>query len=244
MKYKVTKVKPQGYCGGVLKAIQTAKECRKQNPDMPITILGNLVHNSYVKKALQLYDLKTIEDPSKTRWELLDQILEGIVIFTAHGVSDRVREKANAKGLKIIDATCEYVSFIHSLIKDKLSEGYTIVYIGKKNHPESEAVLEISDKVHLIETEADLTFTDEKLFFTNQTTLSSYQTAALYETIVKKYPNAVISNEICNATRCRQQAVMELEKVDALVVVGDPKSHNTQKLAQLAQQKAAHVFCV
>lgn len=241
---EVITLTPRGYCKGVVNAIETAKRTRKQHPNEPITILGMLVHNRFVVEALQKYQINSVDTAGKTRYELLDEINEGFVIFTAHGVSDRVREKANTKGLKIIDATCEYVSFIHSLIKDKLSEGYTIGYIGKKNHPESEAVLEISDKVHLIETEADLTFTDEKLFFTNQTTLSSYQTAALYETIAKKYPNAVISNEICNATRCRQQAVMELEKVDALVVVGDPKSHNTQKLAQLAQQKAAHVFCV
>ena len=96
----------------------------------------------------------------------------------------------------------------------------------------------------MIETEDDLTFTNEKLFFTNQTTLSSYQTAALYESIARKYPHALISNEICSATRCRQQAVMKLERADAFIVVGDPKSHNTRKLAQLAQNKADHVFCV
>ena len=81
-------VKPQGYCGGVLKAIETAKKTRIQYPDQKITILGNLVHNQYVKKALQYYSIDTIEDKSKTRVELLDEIHEGIAaIFTAHGTS-------------------------------------------------------------------------------------------------------------------------------------------------------------
>ena len=241
---EVITITPRGYCKGVVNAIEIAKRTRKQHPHDKITILGMLVHNRFVVEALQKYQIYSVDTDKKTRYELLDEIDEGYVIFTAHGVSERVVNKAKAKGLKIVDATCEYVSFIHTLIKEKLDEGYTIGYIGKKHHPESEAVLEISDKVHLIETEDDLTFTNEKLFFTNQTTLSSYQTAALYESIARKYPHALISNEICSATRCRQQAVMKLERADAFIVVGDPKSHNTRKLAQLAQNKADHVFCV
>lgn len=102
-------VKPQGYCGGVLKAIETAKKTRIQYPDQKITILGNLVHNQYVKKALQYYSIDTIEDKTKTRVELLDEIHEGIVIFTAHGVSPKVYEKAKEKGLILVDASCPFV---------------------------------------------------------------------------------------------------------------------------------------
>ena len=119
MKYKVTKVKPQGYCGGVLKAIQMAKECRKLHPNESITILGNLVHNNYVKEALTLYDLKTVEDPSKTRWELLDLVESGIVIFTAHGVNQSVKEKAIKKGLTIVDASCPFVLQTQKIVEQK-----------------------------------------------------------------------------------------------------------------------------
>lgn len=238
MKYKVTKVKPQGYCGGVLKAIQTAKECRKQNPDMPITILGNLVHNSYVKKALQLYDLKTIEDPSKTRWELLDQILEGIVIFTAHGVSSKVVQKAKEKGLRIVDASCPFVLQTQSIVKDKLEQGYTVFYIGKKGHPEAEAIYSTSDKVILIETENNIPNNiHTPIFVTNQTTMSVLEINTLFQAIRKVYPNAQIHDEICNATRVRQQAILDLKDsdVDTLIVVGDPTSNNTQKLAAIGK---------
>ena len=75
-------IRDRGYCGGVLKAIETAKKTRIQYPNQKITILGNLVHNQYVKKALQYYSIDTIEDKTKTRVELLDEIHEGIVIFT------------------------------------------------------------------------------------------------------------------------------------------------------------------
>lgn len=241
---EVIKVTPRGYCKGVVCAIEIAKKTRLEHPNDKITILGMLVHNKYVVEALAYYQIQTVDIPNKSRYELLDEIDEGYVIFTAHGVSDSVKEKAIKKGLKVVDATCEYVSFIHSLIKEKLNEGYDIGYVGKKGHPESEAVLEISDHIHLIENENDLNFDSEKLFFTNQTTLSSYEIEHLYEIIAQKYPNAIISNEICNATKCRQKAIMDLQNVDALIVVGDPKSHNTQKLANIGKQKIKHVFCV
>lgn len=241
---EVIKVTPRGYCKGVVSAIEIAKKTRKQYPNDKITILGMLVHNQYVVDALAYYHIDTIDIPKKSRLELLDEVNEGIVIFTAHGVSDKVFEKAKEKGLMIIDATCEYVAYIHKIVKEKLNEGYEIGYIGKKGHPESEAVLEISNHIHLIENENDLNFDKDKLFFTNQTTLSYFDIQKLYETIQIKYPHAIINNEICNATKCRQEAVMNLKDVDALIVVGDPKSHNTQKLANIGRKNISDVYCI
>lgn len=241
---EIIKVTPRGYCKGVVSAIETAKRTRKQYPNDKITILGMLVHNQNVVDALSFYNIDTIDIPNKSRLELLDEIQEGFVIFTAHGVSDKVYEKAKKKGLKIVDATCEYVSYIHKIVKEKLSEGYEIGYIGKKNHPESEAVLEMSNHIHLIETQQDLNFTHEKLFFTNQTTLSYFDIQNLYEKIQEKYPHAIINNEICNATKCRQQAIMELKDIDCLIVVGDPKSHNTQKLANIGKKTISNVYSI
>lgn len=241
---EIIKVTPRGYCKGVVNAIETAKKTRKQYPNEKITILGMLVHNQYVVDALSYYHIDTINIPKKTRLELLDEVNEGIVIFTAHGVSDQVYKKAQEKGLIVVDATCEYVAFIHKIVKEKLNEGYEIGYIGKKGHPESEAVLEISDHIHLIEKEEDLNFNNDLLFFTNQTTLSYYDIQKLYETIQEKYPHAIINNEICNATKCRQEAIMNLKDVDALIVVGDPKSHNTQKLANIGSKNINNVYCI
>lgn len=241
---QIIKVTPRGYCKGVVRAIEIAKRTRKEHPNVKISILGMLVHNQSIVDALKAYQIDTIDSKGKTRLELLDEIDEGIVIFTAHGVSDQVIEKAQKKGLTIVDATCEYVSLIHRLVKKKLEEGYEIAYIGKKGHPESEAVLEISHHVHLIESIQDLNFHADKLFVTNQTTLGFDDITSLYEQIHLLYPHAQIHNEICNATRLRQQALKELPHVDALIVVGDPQSHNTLKLVEIGKKHADQVFLI
>lgn len=242
---EIIKVTPRGYCKGVVNAIRLAKNARLENPDSKITILGMLVHNRFVTEALKHYHIETVDDPKKTRLELLDEVNAGIVIFTAHGINHLVEEKAKQKGLICIDATCQYVQTIHEIVTKRLAEGYKIGYIGKKNHPEAEAICTLSNQVKLIQTANDLTFDpNDPLFFTNQTTLSSLDVKELYDTIKEKYPNAIIENEICDATKCRQEAVLNIEGADCLIVVGDPRSNNTQRLAELGKRKVNTVYCV
>ena len=230
-------VKPQGYCGGVLKAIETAKNTRIQYPNKKITILGNLVHNQYVKKALQYYSIDTIEDKTKTRYELLDEIKEGIVIFTAHGVSPKVYKKAKDKGLILIDASCPFVLQTQKIVKKYLDEDYTIFYIGKNKHPEAESIYTMSDHVYLIEPHKDIPkINTSKIFVTNQTTMSIYELKDTFEKIKSLYPFAIFHDEICNATRVRQQAILNLKNVDCLIVVGDPTSNNSQKLVDIGKK--------
>ena len=238
-KFNMIEVRPQGYCGGVLKAIQIAKQCRKENPKEKITILGNLVHNQYVKQALKTYHIDTVENKAKTRLELLDEIQDGIVIFTAHGVSSMVKEKAMQKHLKIYDASCPFVLSTQKIVEQKLQEGYVIFYIGKNHHPEAESIYSTSQDVHLIEKEEDIPANITRpIFVTNQTTMSIYDIQFLFDAIQKRYPQAHIHDEICNATRVRQQAILNLkeQKVDALIVVGDPTSNNTKQLAYIGQK--------
>ena len=230
-------VKPQGYCGGVLKAIETAKNTRIQYPNKKITILGNLVHNQYVKKALQYYSIDTIEDKTKTRYELLDEINEGIVIFTAHGVSPKVYKEAKDKGLILIDASCPFVLQTQKIVKKYLDEDYTIFYIGKNKHPEAESIYTMSDHVYLIEPHKDIPkINTSKIFVTNQTTMSIYELKDTFEKIKSSYPFAIFHDEICNATRVRQQAILNLKNVDCLIVVGDPTSNNSQKLVDIGKK--------
>jgi 4-hydroxy-3-methylbut-2-enyl diphosphate reductase len=230
-------VKPQGYCGGVLKAIEIAKNTRIQYPNKKITILGNLVHNQYVKKALQYYSIDTIEDKTKTRYELLDEINEGIVIFTAHGVSPKVYKKAKDKGLILIDASCPFVLQTQKIVKQYLDEDYTIFYIGKNKHPEAESIYTMSDHVYLIEPHKDIPkINTSKIFVTNQTTMSIYELKDTFEKIKSLYPFAIFHDEICNATRVRQQAILNLKNVDCLIVVGDPTSNNSQKLVDIGKK--------
>lgn len=237
---EIKKVVPSGYCKGVVNAIRLAKKTREENPDEKIFVLGMLVHNSYVSKELADLGIVTLDDSFKSKAELLDEINEGIVIFTAHGISDAIKEKAKAKGLRYVDATCVDVLKTQNIIKDYLDKGYEVIYFGKRRHPEAEAVLSISDKIHLVTDEKDLKelqIDNDKVFLTNQTTMSYLELSDLMNSANEKYPGIVIEGEICNATSSRQLAVSGLEDCDLLYVVGDIKSNNTGKLADIGRKK-------
>lgn len=238
---EVIKVVPRGYCKGVINAIQLAKKTAQLHPDTPIYVLGMLVHNSYVMRALKELHIYPVDDKAKTRLELLDEIDEGIVIFTAHGISPAVKEKAAQKGLQCVDASCPDVMKTQDIVTEQLKKGCDVLYIGKPHHPEAEAVVSLSTKVHLISTEKDVEQLPamESVFVTNQTTMSIFDIEALFEAIRKRYPNAVFCEEICNATRIRQQAVADLKdkQIDVLYVVGDKYSNNSNRLAQIARDQ-------
>lgn len=228
----------QGFCKGVMQAVTLVDQTLQSNCPQPITILGSLVHNDFVNQSLQEKGVRVLEAKHQTRLELLDQIDSGTVIFTAHGVSDLVRQKALEKGLHIVDASCPFVRFTQNLIAKHLQQQEVIFYIGKKGHPEAEGATFQQKDVYLIEKKEDIPSDIEKpIFVTNQTTMSIVDLQELFDEIKKRYPHAVLCDEICNATRVRQKAVLDLAKqdIDLLIVVGDPASNNTRKLAQIGQ---------
>lgn len=237
---EIKKVIPSGYCKGVVNAIKLAKQARLDNPNEKIYVLGMLVHNSFVSKELEQLGIITLDDSNATKSELLDQINEGIVIFTAHGISQEIKDKAVSKGLRYIDATCVDVLKTQNIIKDYLNKGYDVIYFGKAKHPEAEAVISISDKIHLV-TNVDelnnLKLTNSKIFLTNQTTMSYLELNDLIQMAKKLYPSLVIEQEICNATSSRQLAITNLTDCDLLYVVGDIKSNNTNKLVDIARKQ-------
>ena len=145
---KINKLNPQGFCGGVNKALKTLDDTIN-NPSTvkPIYLLGSIIHNEHIIDEYKNKGVMVIEDKSKTRLELLDLINEGTVVFSAHGVSPKVYQKALNKGLNIIDTTCSNVSIIHSRIKEHLANGYTCIYIGNNHHPECEGILGINDSI-------------------------------------------------------------------------------------------------
>lgn len=236
---EIIKVVPRGFCKGVVGAINIAKQTRLANPDTKITILGMLVHNKYVVKALHELNINTVEDKKLSRYELLDQIDSGIVIFTAHGIDTQTYEKALSKNLKIVDATCPDVIKTQNLIKAYIKHDYDVIYLGKKGHPESEASLAIDERVHLMETISDIensNFTTDKLFLTNQTTMSIDDIAQKINLLIEKYPQIEVCEEICDATRVRQSAIANLKDIDLLYIVGDPHSNNSNRLAEIGLQ--------
>ncbi|MGM0217183.1 4-hydroxy-3-methylbut-2-enyl diphosphate reductase [Enterococcus sp. AZ126] len=239
---KIKNISPRGYCYGVVDAMVIARNASlDENLPRPIYILGMIVHNKHVTDAFESIGIHTLD--GDTREDILSKIDHGTVIFTAHGTSPKVKELAVEKGLTVIDATCPDVMITHELIDEKVAEGYEIIYIGKKNHPEPESALGVSpEHVHLV---ANLTDIDklhlitENIFVTNQTTMSQWDVRDLMDSIKEKYPQVLIHKDICKATQVRQEAVVEqAQGCDLMIVVGDPKSNNTNRLAQVSIEQA------
>ncbi len=238
----IVKISPRGYCYGVVDAMVLALQAAK-NPDLPrpIYILGMIVHNSHVTEAFEREGIITLD--GENRLNILEQVEKGTIILTAHGVSPEVRKRACEKGLTIVDATCPDVTRTHDLIREKVAEGYKIIYIGKKGHPEPEGAIGIApEDVYLIEKEAEierLELAHSKLLITNQTTMSQWDIKHLISRLQDKYPEAEVHNEICLATQVRQEAVAEQAgQADLCLVVGDPRSNNSNRLAQVSEEIA------
>ncbi len=242
---EVIKVSPRGYCYGVVDAMQIARNAAK-DPTLPrpLYIIGLIVHNRFAVDELSKLGIVTLDGPNRAA--ILEQVTSGTVIFTAHGVSPEVKERARARGLFCIDATCPDVTKTHDLVKRLVAEGYHVIYIGKKGHPEPEGVIgEAPGQVHLIENEDDLAALmlsaeqARKLAVSTQTTLSQWDTRKLIEAVRARWPHVVVHNDICLATQERQEAVAAQAKgADLTIVVGDPRSNNTNRLVQVAEEVA------
>ncbi len=239
---EVVRIVPRGYCHGVVEAIRAARRVGAERQGEPIAMLGYLVHNEHVTTELAESGVRLVDATS--RLEGLESIREGTVIFTAHGVSPAVRAQARARGLHTVDATCTDVIRTHDLVRRLADDGYTIVYVGKRGHPEPEGVLgEAPDRIHLVESVAEvdaLHLPPGRLAVTTQTTLSLWDTRAIIARLQERFPAIEVHNEICNATQERQEAaVTAAASCDAVVVVGSARSSNTQRLVQVIQEHAA-----
>jgi 4-hydroxy-3-methylbut-2-enyl diphosphate reductase len=202
-------------------------------------MLGQLVHNTHVTDELQEQGIKLVDPPN--RLSGLQQISTGTVIFTAHGVSPQVKQRAAEMGLKAVDATCSDVVRTHELVQQLAGRGYDVVYIGRKGHPEPEGVIgEAPGRVHLVQDAADidaLEISNERVAVTCQTTLSVWDTEDLIALVLARYPQAEVHNEICRATQERQEAAVEAAKeVDVVIVVGSPRSSNSQRLVEVVRK--------
>src|SRR5947209_2702869 len=242
---EVIKISPRGYCYGVVDALQVVRKVAKDLAQpRPIYIIGQIVHNRHAIVELTNLGVITLDGPERAA--ILEQVSEGTVIFTAHGVSPLVKQRARERGLHCIDATCPDVTVTHDLVRELVSKGYYILYIGKKGHPEPEGVLgEVPGHISLVESEADvdaLALTPEqerKIAVSTQTTLSQWDTRRVIEYIKRRYPQAEVHIDICKATQTRQEAVVAQAKgADLTVVVGDPRSNNTNRLLQVSEELA------
>jgi 4-hydroxy-3-methylbut-2-enyl diphosphate reductase len=230
----------------VVDAFRIAKRVREETTG-PVHMLGMLVHNTHATDDLQEQGIALVDQPDRLAG--LSQIKGGTVIFTAHGVSPQVKQRAVELGLTPIDATCSDVVRTHELVADLANKGYEVVYIGRKGHPEPEGVVgEAPGKVYLVQDPEDidaLELKGDRVAVTCQTTLSVWDTEDLINRVKARYPQAEVHNEICRATQERQEAAVDAaQHVDLVIVVGSPRSSNSLRLVEVVKklgQKPAYL---
>lgn len=247
---KIIKLIPQGFCFGVSYAYKQTLKIIEENPCKKIYMLGWLVHNKNVVDELEKKGLIVLDDKLKSRYDLVNDIQEenAILILSAHGTAQNVLELAKAKKLQIFDLTCKYVYKTHNLIKEKLKNEYEIIFIGKSNHPETNAILNIDKNINLVTNIDDiekLNIKTNKLFCTNQTTLGKLFFQNIIDELMSKYPYLEYENDICTATDMRQDAVLKMDSdVDICLIIGDKRSSNCNELFKIAKQKVNDSYIV
>ncbi len=239
----VVRITPRGYCHGVVEAIRIAKRVGSERaPGEQVTMLGYLVHNEHVTRELEEHGVALVDSPDRMKG--LEQIQSGTVVFTAHGISPQVVAEATRRGLNVVDATCSDVSRTHDLVRRLTGEGYHVVYIGKRDHPEPAGALGVAPHATtLVENIAEVDALEfargTRLAVTCQTTLSMWDTKAIIDRLVERFPDIAVHNEICLATQQRQEAaVLAATDVDCVVVVGSRRSSNSLRLVQVVEERA------
>jgi 4-hydroxy-3-methylbut-2-enyl diphosphate reductase len=228
---------PRGFCAGVSYAIEIV-DLVLERYGPPVYVRHEIVHNRYVVEQLRAQGARFVDD-------LADVPPGSLLIFSAHGVSPVVRADAQARGLRVIDATCPLVTKVHLQALKFAREGYEILLIGHRGHVEVEGTLgHAPDRMQLVETADDVAriqVTDpERLAIVTQTTLSVDDTRAIVDAIRRRFPQVrtQTKDDICYATQNRQAAVKELARQSELVfVLGSPTSSNANRLVEVAKNE-------
>ena len=235
---------PRGFCAGVERAIEIVERALELH-GAPIYVRHEIVHNTYVVDDLRAKGAVFVDE--------LDQVPAGAtVIFSAHGVSKEVRAEAARRGLKVFDATCPLVTKVHVEVAKKLREGFEIVMIGHRGHPESEGTMgQATQGMYLVESVEDVARLavrgPSKLAYVTQTTLSVDDAARIVEALKARFPaiRGPKRDDICYATQNRQDAVKFMApQCEVVIVVGSPNSSNSNRLREVAQHIGAQAYMV
>lgn len=239
---------PRGFCAGVDRAIDIVNRALDVF-GAPIYVRHEVVHNKFV--------VQTLKDRGAIFVDELEAVPDNvIVIFSAHGVSQAVRNEASVRGLKVFDATCPLVTKVHIEVAKYSSEGRECILIGHQGHPEVEGTMGQYDTsnggvIYLVEDEQDVAQLQvrdpDKLAYVTQTTLSVDDTARVIDCLRAKFPNieGPRKDDICYATQNRQDAVKQLAlECDLVLVVGSPNSSNSNRLRELAERCGTRAYLV
>ena len=241
---EVKLAKPRGFCAGVERAITTVREAlEKYGP--PVYVLHEIVHNTHV--------IRELAEKGAVFVESLEDVPTGsVTIFSAHGVSKAIENRADKLGLKTIDATCPLVSRVHRRVVRLNKLGYDVLVLGHKGHPEVEGTCgHATGAVHVVSSPdevSNLQVADvDRVGYVTQTTLSLDDTKALLEAIHERFPDisSPERTDICYATTNRQNAVRELsDKVDLMLVVGSKNSSNSNRLREVAEKRGTKAYLI
>ncbi len=240
---------PRGFCAGVDRAIMIVEKALEKF-GAPIYVRHEVVHNKYVIDDLKKKGAIFVEE--------IEEIPEGShVIYSAHGVSKKIREKSKKFNLIPIDATCPLVTKVHNEVNKMYDENYHIIMIGHQGHPEVEGTMGQIEKnspkasIHLIETVKDIDQLninkDEKISYVSQTTLSVDDTKQIIDYLKIKFPHIKGPNgsDICYATQNRQDAIkLMIQDHDLIIIVGSKNSSNSNRLVEIAKQNNVESFLI
>ena len=241
---EIVLAEPRGFCAGVDRAIEIVEKALAKF-GAPIYVRHEIVHNDHVVRDLRDKGAVFVED-------LNEVPLGARVIMSAHGVSRKVRDHATERELEVFDATCPLVTKVHVEVRKLAAEGYEIVMIGHRGHPEVEGTMGQLDKgIYLVEDEAQaasLSVKDpSRLAYVSQTTLSVDDTASVVNALRAKFPQirGPKFSDICYATQNRQDAVKLMsQSVDLVLVVGSPTSSNSNRLREVAERHGVPAYLV
>lgn len=234
---------PRGFCAGVVRAIETVENTLKKH-GAPVYVLHEIVHNKHVIAHLEKRGAVFVKD--------LKDIPKGqVCIFSAHGVSKEVEQKARDFGLQTINATCPLVGSIHKIVENYSSKNYDIIIIGHHNHPEVVGTAGRSrTRVHIVATveEAEKLKIDtpDRCAYVTQTTLSQDDIVQIRNVLIRRFPQIQSSkSNTCYATQNRQEAVKRLaERVEVILVVGSKNSSNSNRLREVAIESGVQSYLI
>ena len=245
---KIKMANPRGFCAGVDRAIDIVNRALDLF-EPPIYVRHEVVHNKFVVNGLRERGAVFVD-------ELHEVPDDSIVIFSAHGVSQSVRNEATARGLKVFDATCPLVTKVHLEVSRYSADGSECILIGHKGHPEVEGTMGQYDhsnggNIYLVEDEKDVAALEVNnpaaLYYVTQTTLSMDDTARVIEALRAKFTKieGPRKDDICYATQNRQDAVKVLAAgTELLLVVGSPNSSNSNRLRELGERMGAKAYLI
>ena len=241
---KVIKAKTAGFCFGVKRAVDTVYEQVDACSSLIYTY-GPIIHNEEVVRDMESKGVVVLRSE-----EELDALEKGTVIIRSHGVGKWIYDKLEARNIRIVDATCPFVKKIHNIVRKASAEGAHIVIIGNPDHPEVQGIRGwAGEKVTVVQDKESAEGVDfgkkEKICVVSQTTFNYNKFKDLVEIIKKKSYDVSVLNTICNATKERQtEAESIAETVDAMIVIGDKHSSNTQKLFEICRGACNNTYYI